>query len=180
MANTSPNFQQEGREDYFPLFELPPELRVTIYEMALVESGPIQLTTFCNNQAAELSKGDFCNLIAGSRALQTSRQIRAEASPIFYARNTFAVALFNINEMATGYKWLQSIAVPSRALMGHVVVHESEWRAERKYTATFDWGVTVPDPFLPGCGLMVKTRIDDEDYRVVPLNSINFDVTYEF
>ena len=174
MAETSPTSEVQCRKHYFPFFELPPELRVMIYEMALVESEPIQLTTFYDDDLPVLSRSDFRNLVAGTRLLQADRQIRAEALPIFYSRNTFVTGVFNMREMVTAFEWLQSIGMLSRTFMEYVAVHESEWTEEMYFKESFS-SYALPDPFLPGSEPRVTKRIHGTDYRMIALDSIDFD-----
>ncbi|KAK0302563.1 hypothetical protein LTR82_017821, partial [Friedmanniomyces endolithicus] len=60
------------------LFGLPPELRILIYEYALIAENALNVDDFSNSS--------HCSLTA---LLETCQAIRQEASPIFYKLNTF-------------------------------------------------------------------------------------------
>ncbi|KAK1808217.1 hypothetical protein LTR12_017422 [Friedmanniomyces endolithicus] len=62
----------------YHLFGLPPELRILIYEYALISEKAINVDDFSNSS--------HCSLTA---LLETCQAIRKEASPIFYKLNTF-------------------------------------------------------------------------------------------
>ncbi|KAK0259591.1 hypothetical protein LTR35_018093, partial [Friedmanniomyces endolithicus] len=62
----------------YHLFGLPPELRILIYEYALISEKAINVD--------DSSNSSHCSLTA---LLETCQAIRKEASPIFYKLNTF-------------------------------------------------------------------------------------------
>ena len=71
-----------------PLLNLPPEIRNTIYSYALVDPGPVRI--YCSDRLPEHlenSPDPFC--WQPPALLQTSRQILAEASAMYYANNRF-------------------------------------------------------------------------------------------
>lgn len=80
-----------------PFLKLPAELRKCIYELALIKQGPITV----DRKKRKLGI---------SPLLQTCRQIRAEASAIYFGRNTFKVG-YDLENCSYDslVKWLSSL-----------------------------------------------------------------------
>lgn len=64
-----------------PLFKLPPELRLRIYEYAVYS---------CEDQLCEVTRKDGIPELA---LLFTCKTVRAKAIPVFYTVNTFRIAI---------------------------------------------------------------------------------------
>ncbi|KAF2769771.1 hypothetical protein EJ03DRAFT_374270 [Teratosphaeria nubilosa] len=74
-----------------PLLNLPPELRNTIYELALLSAQPIEIPSNGRLSAPPL--------------IQVCRQTRSEATAIYYGQNAFRCIV--VYEMCrTAYDWL--------------------------------------------------------------------------
>lgn len=74
MEARKPHFTQSSCH----LFGLPPELRILIYEYALISEEAINVDTFSDSRHRSLTA-----------LLETCQVIRQEASPVFYKLNTF-------------------------------------------------------------------------------------------
>lgn len=108
--------------DQSPLQKLPPELRNRIYELALLERLPIAVSTHGPNEKAT------------TPLLQTCRQIRVEASAIYYSGNTFDI-LPNYKETdasaicTSAYdalaKWLENMPLEARNALRRIRI--SNW-----------------------------------------------------
>lgn len=110
--------------------DLPPELRTHIYEFALVEPSPltlhsnmdprrdaVKLTTACNDRVINLAW-------LQPPLTRVCRQIRSEALPIFYFRNTF------LDTAGTRYLhfsdlmiWLRCIGPENCSMIQHIELH---------------------------------------------------------
>ena len=172
MAATAndPALAQSSRKDYFPFFELPAELRVAIYEMALVEPEPISLVTY------KVHHGKIIESFEGAPLLRTSSQIRAEALQIYYSCNDFIVSIHYPREARFAAGWLRSIGASSRALVQQVLVVEWEWCREINYIqGSADRRRALDRSFLSGTEDLARKCIGGEEYLVLPLASIDFD-----
>ena len=114
--------------------DLPPELRTRIYEIALVKSFPLHLNA--NNWYYMDHKRHVINftLRRKKRIVNTSwlqpaltrvcRQIRMEALPIFYSRNTFLEWAGNrYLHFSDLMIWLRCIGSENRNLIQRIQVH---------------------------------------------------------
>lgn len=83
---------------HFPLMRLPGELRNLIYHSALISKPHTNLVRECDGQIGETSGGHQAEKMCGPSTclLSVSRQVNAEATPIFYRINTFAVSTASI------------------------------------------------------------------------------------
>ena len=176
MAGTleEPVLLQKPGRDYFPFFELPAELRVTIYEMLLVQSKPIALASYTDESyEEEATRAELKARLDGARLLRTSRQVRAEALCTFYARNDFVVCIY-YPRFSLG--WLRSIGSRSRTLMENVLVHEWDWRDEIDcIKKSYCPERVLRGSLLSGTEELAKRCIDGKEYRVLPLASIDCD-----
>jgi hypothetical protein len=68
--------------------KLPGELRNTIYRLVLITGQPVNLNQFLYNNNSATFKSEY-------GLLQVCSEIRAEASSIFWAENTFTFNTFN-------------------------------------------------------------------------------------
>ena len=78
----------------FRLLELPAELRNQIYRYAVVEQDWVHLNDHNSSEAA---------------VLQTCRQIRSEAGPIYYGENVFAVTLTDYKVRPQPAHWVWDV-----------------------------------------------------------------------
>lgn len=70
--------------DNSPLEKLPPELRVMIYEFALLKACPIEILWY-----KQYEKDLTIRKWTAPSILQVCRQIRIEAGPVYFGANTF-------------------------------------------------------------------------------------------
>ncbi|KXS99073.1 hypothetical protein AC578_6973 [Pseudocercospora eumusae] len=98
---------------------LPRELRDLIYEQVLVSGTvTIQAEEKFERRGSVVHRHGF--LVTGPPAfLATCKQIRAEATKIYYSRNTFAITVAPEN-MSMPIKWLTSIRPRHRRLLQHI------------------------------------------------------------
>ncbi|TKA55849.1 hypothetical protein B0A49_11719 [Cryomyces minteri] len=131
MADQAPS------ERSFPFMDLPLELRLRIYNLALVRSQPVLL------HKTPRDHRQYCSLADPKRPrekhatpcaddpllpviLRLNKQICAEASPLLYAQNTFDVHM----DIALG--WLLTLHQRERRLIQRVVLNvEYEYNLER-------------------------------------------------
>lgn len=103
------------------LLKLPPELRNYIYELALVEPYTMDLE-------AEDVAGRIAEVVLQPDLTRTCKQIRQEALPIFYGRNTFEIYVCSDwpGEHAEPFlvlpRWLHLIGAANRQTVQRVVV----------------------------------------------------------
>jgi len=170
--------QQEVRDDHFPFLKLPPELRNTIYEMALVEPEPIALS---DGPRGWVSKDEARVRLSGARLLRTCREIRSEALSIYFCRNRFIIGVYNNGERKIASSWLRSIGPKCRARLEQVVVEEDDWAAEmRRITQRRRVEAHMGRYVNRFMSLGVIPRMvrfkdkPDKWYRVIPLKGIDF------
>lgn len=88
-----------------PLLALPAELRVYIYELALTADGPLDV----NDERINAKQPALTH---------TNRQIRIEALPVSYGKNTFGIARYGDKSLRSG--WLRA-TVPYLPLLQALV-----------------------------------------------------------
>lgn len=99
-----------------PLARLPAELRTSIYETALVQEKPISLSK------RPISKSEIPSFAA---LLQTCRQIRTEATAVFYSSKSFLIRTgcgFATNRCLG--PWLDTMELRTRGLLRRIFVDE--------------------------------------------------------
>lgn len=94
MAPAEPEDASATTESKCHLLELPPELRNEMYKLALTSDEPVEVTAYTKEEEG-LIMGHFHRTSTSfhhrpAPLLQTSHQIRSEATPIYYGVNTFA------------------------------------------------------------------------------------------
>lgn len=72
--------------------DLPPELRNTIYKEALIQPEPDSLGAR-ESKASDQVQYSFIPKRTFHALTQTSKQVRSETIPMFYASNTFAISI---------------------------------------------------------------------------------------
>jgi len=100
MTSTDcPVVPSQSTSSHFPPFlEWPAEIRNAIYEELFEHDEPLQLRYVSKSPTFQLHNDDGsddvgrCCSIPGVNLLATCHQVHAEATPVLYARNTFAVA----------------------------------------------------------------------------------------
>ncbi|KAK0314161.1 hypothetical protein LTR73_004774 [Friedmanniomyces endolithicus] len=102
------------------LLDLPPELRNHIYEYLLLggeDEAPVRVTDCLSDerglQPNILQKGSE-DLWQPPAILQTCRQIRGEATPLYYTTNTFDVVVDSRNLERTICHWLSALGSHTR------------------------------------------------------------------
>lgn len=80
-----------------PLSRLPTELRNEIYHLALIEENPV------------LINSDTRRVWRAPALLQTCRQLRAEASPVFLGNNAFLSARYFYHIPVSLHSWCRMI-----------------------------------------------------------------------
>lgn len=142
-------------------FELSAELRNEIYELALVSSDEIKITKETFAQPALLC---------------TCRQIRAEASKIYYVQNQFSTRISRLDASLLHAFYQQcKHAVRPEGLSGNGVALDFDWDPRDAYWPNFlQWmkwfyddeitGVACPDDCLGGlcCTMNAAFHIVDE------------------
>ncbi|KAK5125817.1 hypothetical protein LTR85_012093 [Meristemomyces frigidus] len=121
--------RQAGTVATFRLLDLPPELRLRIYEYAVTSDGPVQITF--NNykpqneygimgpEAAALNEWQQPAAIAErtqAALSRTCREIHVDALKLYYAHNDFEAGYCHVahREFPTLVKWLDSFGVQHR------------------------------------------------------------------
>lgn len=89
--------------DYSPLSRLPAELRNYIYELVCVTDNPIIIS--------------FRYFWDPPMLLQTCRQLRAEAAPIYYGDNIFHAEEGQLSTLGSLEMWLRTIGEEARRLI---------------------------------------------------------------
>lgn len=119
------------------LLELPPELRNYIYELVLVEPSTIKLVTL--RDAWDISK------VRRPTMAGICKQIRQEALPIYYERNTFELYIGALSPGMSGpnsfiflRKWLGMIGAANIKLVKRVIVSSASWLDERAIRLYFE------------------------------------------
>ena len=90
LSTSSPNHEPTphdshgGTQQSFRFMELPPELRINIYEALLVDHR-------AHDERGWLLGNDDCKL--HTAVLRTSKQIYSEARPVLYGKNKFSVII---------------------------------------------------------------------------------------
>ncbi|KAL1301477.1 hypothetical protein AAFC00_005725 [Neodothiora populina] len=79
-------------------FDLPAEIRLEIYSQAVPKAHPYIIGRDYGHETAQ---------IRFPAILQTSRQLRAEAAPVFYGANTFIVDIHELRDLKAFLKWLR-------------------------------------------------------------------------
>lgn len=97
-----------GNMDNSPLARLPAELRNYIYELVLIETQPIEVNW------------GYSNLWIAPPLLQTCRQARSEAAPIYYSGSTFTI--MHVNTQTKLEAWLRTIGPDARRFLRQVRV----------------------------------------------------------
>ena len=93
------------------LLSLPAELRNCIYEHVLIDREPISL--YFTHPADPIAQS-----CSGPALLHTCRQIRAEATQMYYSKNLFVVKTWHAPNCDAVLKaWLRAIRPDSRALI---------------------------------------------------------------
>ncbi|CAK3936123.1 Hypothetical predicted protein [Lecanosticta acicola] len=148
------NGEVERSEPTCRLLNLPAELRNEIYELVLVSSGRIELTT---TRPKSLREPAF---------LAISRQIRTEATAIYYGSNTFCRKVYynDGRRWSLLEKWLRKIG-PERCSMLREMVISSGW------TLNIDWVKGYLSKHPQG----LRACLD----RGVPVTSIRWDFRYD-
>lgn len=77
---------------------LPAEIRLQIYELALPESHPYIIGRDYGHSTADIKYPGL---------LQTNRQLRFEAGPIFFGANTFIVDIHSLKDLKRFCKWIR-------------------------------------------------------------------------
>lgn len=110
------------------LSTLPAELRNAIYEMAVLEEDAIDVNIKPVSSRSPNSDSGHWPSWKPPALLQTCRQVRSEAAPIFYGNNTFAVSRWRFMRDASGLliliKWLSLIGAESRALLRDIHIRD--------------------------------------------------------
>ncbi|KAK3626267.1 hypothetical protein LTR56_019938 [Elasticomyces elasticus] len=92
--------------------ELPPELRIHIYEKSLIDTKPIATHS---ERRIMLPPGPGEPIWRAPALLQTCRQVRSEAFNIYYALNTFTIDCSEREDaMLPALQWLRALDVESR------------------------------------------------------------------
>ena len=102
--------------------------------------------------------------------------VRAEALPIFFSSNDFVIGVACGNERKMASNWLRSMGDSSRALMKQVMVHAQECDSMLNMLQLFhedQWQDS--DSFVPHAEYAEKKQINGTDYRVIPLDRVDFD-----
>lgn len=94
--------------DHSPFARLPAELRNHIYDLALVDAGRIEVN---RNLSTHWNPPPL---------LQACRQLRNEASPVYYGNNTFTIEHWNaLKALET---WLRAIGPDARGFLRKILM----------------------------------------------------------
>ncbi|KAK3614124.1 hypothetical protein LTR56_026957 [Elasticomyces elasticus] len=83
--------------DRSPLLTLSAELRNCIYELVLIQAAPITITECTHSDADDMILRSHSSVAHPTALLMTCKDIKAEASTMFYASHTFAFSCINVN-----------------------------------------------------------------------------------
>lgn len=143
------------------LDKLPAELRNDIYSLVLISGDPIDVE-------------DMKSIHARTALLRTCRQVREEASGLFYGDNTFRT-LWTIDEEITGLSWLFRLGHARASQITRMIIapNISNGRFEENRSGTAFVREVIAAGVLPwslrepreGRRTLVKTLIDREMNR---------------
>lgn len=98
---------RHSKMDNSPLLRLPPELRNHIYDLVFAEGGTINIDAPHYPQEIQVPT-----------LLHTCRQLRAEASSVYYSTHIFVARVSRRHGLSPALKdWLRKIGVEGRALI---------------------------------------------------------------
>lgn len=97
--------------DNSPLMRLPPELRNRIYDLVVIESQPITIS---------IRKRRFGTPMRPPALLHNCRQLRAEASPVYYSSNIFIAEEGQRSTLGPLETWLRMIGEEARGLVHRI------------------------------------------------------------
>ncbi|KAK3616038.1 hypothetical protein LTR22_027201 [Elasticomyces elasticus] len=80
-----------------PLLTLSAELRNCIYELVLIQAAPIMITECTHSDADDIILRSHSSVAHPTALLMTCKDIKAEASTMFYANHTFAFSCTDVN-----------------------------------------------------------------------------------
>lgn len=100
--------------------DLPPELRIQIYQHVLIRNQP---TIIGEAYRWSLVKHSIGRQLAQPSITRASRLIRNESLPIFYGENMFIAREIFWSRRKTVQKWLSAIGLWNRALLKNCLVH---------------------------------------------------------
>lgn len=102
----------------FPILSLPQKLRNRIYEYVLLSHKPVEIHEATRRRRSSVSRGAPVEVPGRiSALLRSCKQIRREAAPLFFGRNTFIIPWGFPN---LGCRWLESLAPSHRRALRDV------------------------------------------------------------
>lgn len=116
------NSCRHSRMENSPLAKLPQELRNRIYENVLVSDSPIRI--------ASISPSELPSVWKPPGLLQTCRQVAAEATAIFYGRNTFweRNSSSSLGSDLLLRKWLRKLPAEKRSFIRRLCLDVRSYR----------------------------------------------------
>ncbi|KAK5738764.1 hypothetical protein LTR17_005699 [Elasticomyces elasticus] len=148
----------------FPLFKLPPEIRIIIYEFALRHPLPLDLT----QEAGGKLRLDMWTRFSTTRLLRVCKEVNVECAPILYSTNIFKLRVTNSGSKVLT-RFLVKIGKTSVQALRHIVLeplvanvrgwHQSTVKliesANKQLQAA---GGLHPDCSLTLCGRLVYSK----------------------
>lgn len=102
----------------FRFMDLLPKIRQRVYEHVLVSEAPIEIHEATRRRRSSVSRGTPVEAPGRiSALLRTNKQIRREAAPFFFSRNTFVIPWGFPN---LGVRWLDYLTPQHRRLLRDV------------------------------------------------------------
>lgn len=108
-----------------PLSKLPPELRNIIYEHIVVNNDKIKVRDFYAGKRTSVAKPPSI--------LHACRQIRGEASPLYYGLNTFDMQSYEGNDKML-CRWLAGLEAQDRSHLREIRLDDT-WYEEDQVQA---------------------------------------------
>ncbi|CAK3876675.1 Hypothetical predicted protein [Lecanosticta acicola] len=173
-SNTTSN---DTSADMCPFFELPAELRNRIYEYALYEPGEIWLERYCNHPRNRLSA--LAHPIRFPALLQTSKQVREEASGIWYS-----CARFYFDSLAVLGEFCR-LSEPSHLKAVQTFTKARPWSSQmlaeaqnhnaRGYIECSSRLKFAPNPFAGWSGATFEARFMSDGQIISTQRAVKFD-----
>lgn len=145
-----------------PLFRLPPELRNTIYEMALTEASVLELKPLFKRTPAATQPP----------RLRACRATRAEALPIFHSKIDSVAAIHSVGDEKRLQHWLTAIGPHNRVHLRHVLLGRGDYFS---FVASIEGFRRARSRFLRWLKYSGERDVEGEVYFVVKLGRLTFD-----
>ncbi|KAK5115444.1 hypothetical protein LTR85_009904 [Meristemomyces frigidus] len=168
------------------LLNLPAELQLAIYELAVIEDEPLLLNCGCDSSYSgrrDVWREDKQAWKSGEKRppcqpalTRTCRDIRADALPMFYKYNTFRAHYCYAATFRTALRWLRMIGHSNRQMLRRVVLVD----ANRRHDVYMPRDLATAKDLLGRIGGEVHTdEVDDYCWHRVSFPDSVVDAGYD-